>query len=101
MGQEEKSNEELMTTNIFSLDDRALKTHIRHVQIERNQLKIRVVPSVNECNAMISLASAELSARAADRLGRRALWLSLIAVILAAMSIAWQIAAPLFACSPF
>jgi 3-methyladenine DNA glycosylase/8-oxoguanine DNA glycosylase len=91
---ERKSNQELMTTDVFSLDDRALKQHIRHLQSERNELKRMVVPSVSECNAMISLASAELSGRASDRLGKRAIWLSMVAVVLAAISFIWQIVVP-------
>jgi hypothetical protein len=80
-----KSNQELMTTDLFSLDDNGLRVHIQQVQAERDRLKNSVVPSVNECNEMIALAHAVLSSRSTDRATRRALQLSIIAILVSGL----------------
>jgi hypothetical protein len=77
-----KGNLELVTTDMFSLNDTDLRQHINDLQAERNCLKNSVVPSVGECNTLIALAYAELSARASDRLAKRALYISLAAVLI-------------------
>ena len=76
-----KTNEELVTADMFALNDRELKAHINALQGERNCLKQSVVPSVSECDTLIALAHAELSARATDRMARRAIWLSVTAIV--------------------
>src|SRR3546814_11399750 len=65
---------------MFALTDRELKAHINALQAERNLLKQYVVPSVGECNTLIAIAHAELSSRASDRMGKRAIWLSVAAI---------------------
>lgn len=76
-----KSNKELVTTDMFALDDSALRSHINDLQDERNRLKNSVVPSVSECNTLIMLAHAELSSRATDRLSKRAIGISVVAIV--------------------
>jgi hypothetical protein len=76
-----KTNYELANSDVFSLNDRELKVHINALQAERNRLKQSVVPSVGECNTLIALARAELSARASDRKANLALWLSVTAIV--------------------
>ncbi|MFC3786850.1 uncharacterized small protein (DUF1192 family) [Sphingopyxis italica] len=91
MPEEAKSNQELVTTDLFVLNDRDLRTHINALQAERNRLKASVVPSVAECNTLIALAHAELSARSTDRLAKRALGVSVVAVVLSVAGVLAQI----------
>ena len=77
-----KSNQELVTTDIFGLRDSELRDHISALQQERNRLKQSVVPSVSECNALIALSHAELTSRATDRMAKRALLLSVVAIVI-------------------
>ena len=81
-----RSNKELATTDIFALNDQALKQHINALQDERNRLKDSVVPSVGECNTLITLCHADLSARSTDRLAKRAIYISVIAIIISAIA---------------
>lgn len=89
-----KTNEELVTADLFALNDGELKAHIDALQAERNRLKKSVVPSVAECNGLIALAQAELSARASDRKASRALWLSVTAIIVTCVLSILQIFLP-------
>ena len=76
-----KNNKDLVTTDLFVLDNKALKNHINVLQDERNRLKNSVVPSVSECNTLIALAHAELSARSTDRLAKWALAISVASIL--------------------
>ena len=76
-----KSNIDLVTTDVFALSDRELRVHITALQDERNRLKQTVVPSVGECNTLIALAHSALNSRATDRMAKRALWLSVAAIV--------------------
>jgi hypothetical protein len=82
MDRRPKSNFELVTTDIFVLNDHDLRLHINDLQNERNQLKTTVVPNVAECNVLIGLAHSELSSRATDRLAKRAIYISVLAIVI-------------------
>jgi uncharacterized small protein (DUF1192 family) len=77
-----KSNQDLVTSDIFALQDAELRDHITALQQELNRLKESVVPSVNECNALIALSHAELTSRSTDRMAKRALSLSVVAIVI-------------------
>ena len=83
--QSRKNNKELVTTDLFLLDDKALKNHIYELQDERNRLKNSVVPSVSECNTLIAIAHAELSARSTDRLAKWALFISVASIFFSSL----------------
>lgn len=89
--QRSKSNFELMTTDLFTLSDSELSAHIQTLQIERNNLKRTVVPSVSECNEMISLARMELSSRSSEKLARSAHKISIAATLLALAALGWAV----------
>jgi hypothetical protein len=76
-----KTNEELVNTDMFALNDQELKRHIKALQVERNRLKQSVVPSVSECDTLIALALTELSGRISNRKTNYALWLSVTAIV--------------------
>ncbi len=78
---DKKSYLELTTTDIFTLNDKALRIHIRDLQTRRNEQKLNVVPSVSECNVLIGLAHSELSSRATDRLAKVALLIAVVSML--------------------
>ncbi|MGP1282906.1 MAG: hypothetical protein ACTS1X_08020 [Parasphingopyxis sp.] len=82
-----KEYHELINTDIFDLDDQQLRKHVNALQEKREKLARSVVPSVSQCDQMISLAHAELSTRSAAKLARRAIWISVGSVILTGIGV--------------
>lgn len=81
----------LVGTDIYKLSDADLRGHITELQSERAHLKIHVVPSISECDTLIGLAHSELSSRASDRMAKRALLLSVIAIVVTCLLTVVQI----------
>jgi hypothetical protein len=71
----------LVGVDIFELNQRALKSHMKQLLAERRRLKQSVVPSVSECDNLLALCQAEINSRSSSKIAYAAIIISVVSIV--------------------
>jgi hypothetical protein len=85
-------NQELVGRDVFSMSSKELKQHMTDLLQERRRLKNSVVPSVSECDNLLSLSQAELNSRSSSKVAYAAIGISIISLIVAVCALVADLA---------